>query len=140
MKRALLTMVLLASVMASGCASPRAVVGAGRGPVIEGIAASTKSFSIDCPPTAVTVKARVTDAAGISRVQLWYRVGSDGPFVAADMAAGNGNEYAATVKGVDVGPAQYGAWEFYVTAENKAGQESRSETDASVQFLPCVAH
>ncbi len=138
MKRALLRMVLLASLMASGCAGPRAAGEAGRGPVIEGVTASTKSFSIDCPPTAVTVRARVTDPTGTSRVQLWYRVGSDGPFVAVDMAEGNGGEYAATVKGVDVGPAQYGAWEFYVTAENKAGEQGRSETDASVQFLPCV--
>jgi hypothetical protein len=56
------------------------------------------------------------------------------------MAGLNGNDFGATVKGSDLPPDKYGPWEFYVTAEDKAGNRSQSRTDASVQFLPCVSN
>ena len=46
--------------------------------------------------------------------------------------------YAAQVKGSDLQGHGYGAIEFYITAEDEAGNKSESPRDDSVQFLPCV--
>ncbi len=126
-----------------------AMIGCGRMPsaaadtaalVIASIATSTKSFSIDCAPTSVTISARVTDASGVREARLLYRVGSDRPYIPVEMVGSNGHDFTATVKGPSLPPDRYGPLEFYITVQDNAGQQSRSTTDASVQFLPCVSH
>jgi hypothetical protein len=49
-----------------------------------------------------------------------------------------GNKYSATVKALDTPGGEYGVWEFYITAEDKAGNKSQSPLDTSVQLLACV--
>jgi hypothetical protein len=110
---------------------------ASAGPSITQITTSNKSFSIDCPPTSITVTAKITDAAGVTRATLWYRVSTDQPYISKNMATTN-NNYSATVQGIDLPAGPYGALEFYITAENTAGGKSQSALDQSVQFLPCV--
>jgi hypothetical protein len=124
----------LVAVTACGAASPHL---ASAGPSITQITTSNKSFSIDCPPTSITVTAQITDAAGITHAALWYRVDTDQPYISKNMAATN-NGYSATVQGIDLPAGPYGALEFYITAENTAGGKSQSALDQSVQFLPCV--
>ncbi len=110
------------------------------GPMIDNITTSSKSFSIDCTPISVTVTARITDPSGIAGAQLWYRVGNDRPYASLDMAGLSGSDFSATVKGLDLPVGEYGLWEFYITAVDKAGNRNRSGPDSSVQFLPCVSH
>lgn len=108
------------------------------GPVISGISTSDKVVVIsDCLSTSVTITAKVTDASNVKSVLLWYRVGSDGSFASSNMDRQNGI-YAATVKGADLQGHGYGAMEFYVSAEDDAGNKSESLHDESIQFLPCV--
>ncbi|MGE5072561.1 MAG: hypothetical protein ACM3MF_03965 [Anaerolineae bacterium] len=110
------------------------------GPTIDGVATSTQSFSIDCAPTSVTVSARVTDPSGIGRVQLWYRIGTEQPYVPLKMPAQAGSDFRATVSGASLSPDQYGTWEFYISAEDTLGNRSTSPVNKSIQFLPCVSH
>jgi hypothetical protein len=108
------------------------------GPTFNRITTSSKSFSIECVPTAVTVTANVGDESGIKRVTLVYRVGTDGPYTSVDMGYSNG-EYRVTVKGADVSnEKRHGVWEFYITAEDRAGNQSQSSLDRSVEILACV--
>ena len=108
------------------------------GPVISDISTSDKVVVIsDCLSTAVTVTAKVTDASNVKNVLLWVRVGSDQPFASSKMNLQN-DLYAAQVKGSDLQGHGYGAMEFYITAEDEAGNSSKSSVDHSVQFLPCV--
>jgi len=109
------------------------------GPTIAQITASSQGFSIDCPPTSITITANITDTLGVKQATLWYRVGSDQPYMSKNMDASN-HSYTATVKGIELPPGPYGAWEFYITAENTAGNSSKSPIDSSVQFLPCVSN
>jgi hypothetical protein len=140
MKRIVGFLLWLGSSILIGCSSVPAAAGDKAGPVIDSIKTSNNSFSIDCPPTSVAVTAHITDPSGISSVQLRYRVGSDKPYISLGMGGGNGNEFSATLKGSALPPDSYGAWEFYITAEDEAGNSTRSATDSSVQFLPCVSH
>jgi hypothetical protein len=108
------------------------------GPVISDISTSDKVVVIsDCLATSVTITARVSDASNVKSVLLWVRVGPDGPFASSNMNLQNGL-YAAKVKGADLQGHGYGAMEFYITAEDEAGNKSESPHDDSVQFLPCV--
>ena len=109
------------------------------GPTIVQITTSNQSFSIDCPPTSITVTANITDISEVKSAALWYRVGSDQPYISKNMDASN-HIYSATVKGIELPPGPYGAWEFYITAENTAGNSNKSSVDNSIQFLPCVSN
>ena len=109
------------------------------GPVFQRITTSSRSFSIDCVPTSVTVTARLTAPSGIKRVVLHSRVGPDQSYTALDMNAA-GAEYQATVKAVDMPGMGHGIWEFYITAEDLAGNQSQSPLDQSVEMLMCVSH
>ena len=109
------------------------------GPTITQITTSAQSFSIDCPPTSITVTAQITDTSGVMRAVLWYRVDTEQPYTSKNMDVSN-NIYSATVKGIDLPAGPYGALEFYITAEGLAGNTSQSPLDQSVQFLPCVSN
>ena len=108
------------------------------GPIISDIATSDKVVVIsDCLSTSVTITAKVTDASNVKSVVLWYHVGSDQPFASSKMELQKGS-YTATVKGSNLQGHGYGAMEFYITAEDEAGNSSKSPLDNSIQFLPCV--
>jgi len=109
------------------------------GPTITQITTSTKSFSIDCVPTSVTVTANIIDTLGVRHATLWYRVGSDQPYISKNMDVSN-HSYSATVKGIELPPGPYGNWEFYIAAENTAGNSNKNPVDNSIQFLPCVSN
>ncbi len=103
------------------------------------ITASNKVFAkSDCLVTTITVTATITAPAGITQVMLWYRVGDQQPFTAVAVAPLGDDHYMITVKGTDVPGSDYGAWAFYLTADDKLGHHSQSPLDTSVQFLPCV--
>jgi len=109
------------------------------GPAFHRITTSSKSFSVECFPTSVTVTANVADPSGIKRVSLVYRVGTAGLYTSVDMGYSNG-EYRVTVKGADVPYGKrYGVWEFYITAEDLVGNQSQSTLDRSVEMLACVS-
>jgi hypothetical protein len=119
----------------SACNSMR---GDHTGPTISDISTSNKVVVIsDCPATAVTITAKVTDESNITSVLLWVRVGTEGPFTSIRMDMQN-DIYTATVQGSDLQGHGYGAMEFYITAEDGEGNKSESSHDDSVQFLPCV--
>jgi hypothetical protein len=106
------------------------------GPVIKDITTTSKGFSIDCVPTSITVTANITDSV---HTALWYRVGADQPYTSRNMDVSN-RVYSATIKAVDLPLGTYGTLEFYITAEDTAGNKTQSPVDGSVQFLPCIAH
>ena len=108
-------------------------------PVIGDISTSSKVVVIsDCQNTSVAITARVTDESKIDRVQLSYRVGQSGKFVTVPMQPEN-DQYRAEIKGADLQSSGYGNLEFYITAQDEAGNKSESPHDTSVQFLPCVS-
>ena len=109
------------------------------GPTIAQVTTSNQSFSIDCPPTFITVTAQITDTIGVTRAALWNRVDTDQPYTSKNMDAAN-DSYSATIQGIDLPAGPYGALEFYITAENAVGNTSQSPLDQSIQFLPCVSH
>jgi len=108
-------------------------------PTIAQITTSNQSFSIDCPPTFITVTANITDTSEVKRATLWYRVGNDQPYTSRNMDVSN-HTYSATVKGIELPPGPYGALEFYIIAEDAAGNSNKSSVDNSIQFLPCVSN
>jgi hypothetical protein len=56
-----------------------------------------------------------------------------------DMGYSTG-EYRVTVKGADIPQGKRdGVWEFYITAEDQAGNQSQSTLDRSVELLLCVS-
>jgi len=131
----IIALILISTLAASACGR------LGRdssSPTISDIATSDKVVVIsDCLSTSVTITAKVTDASNLKSVLLWYRVGSEQPFASLNMELLN-DIYGAKVKGADLQGHGYGAMEFYVTAEDEAGNKSESPHDDSVQFLPCV--
>jgi hypothetical protein len=108
-------------------------------PIFNRITTSSQSFSIDCVPTSVTVTANITAPSGIKRVVLHSRVGTDQPYTALDMNAA-GDDYQRTVKAVDIPGKGHGVWEFYITAEDLAGNQSQTLLDRSVEMLLCVSN
>ncbi len=109
------------------------------GPAFNRITTSSTGFAkFDCTPTSITVTANLTDPSGVAHVVLWYRVGADQPFTPVGVEFLGDDEYSKTVKGTDVPGSEYGPWEFYITAEDGAGNMSQSSVDTSVSLLPCV--
>jgi hypothetical protein len=128
-------LIFITTLVLSACVG---IPGDRTGPVISDISTSGKVLVIsDCLATSVTVTAKVTDASRIASVLLWYRVGSDRPYSSTSMNA-QGGSYTASVKGSDLQGDGYGAMEFYITAEDEAGNSGKSPLDKSIQFLPCV--
>lgn len=110
------------------------------GPSISEIQTSGNVLVIsDCAGTAVTISAKVTDASGIDKVQLWYRTRPDQKFVSSDMS-GQAGKYSVELKGPDFLGRPYGTLEFYITAQDKVGNTSKSPVNQDIQFLPCVNH
>jgi hypothetical protein len=109
------------------------------GPTFKHVTTSSKSFSIDCVPTSITVTTSLTAPAGVKRVVLHARVGTDQAYTALDMNAA-GDEYQGTIKAVDMPGKGYGVWEFYITAEDLAGNQSQTPLDRSVEMLQCVSN
>ena len=143
-KASILAIVLLIAAMATDACQERATdmtIPAPQdvtGPTFNRITTSSKSFSVECAPTSITVTANVTAQSGIKRVSLVYRVGTDEPYTFVDMGYSNG-EYRVTVNGADAPYGKrYGVWEFYITAEDGVGNQSQSTLDRSVEMLACV--
>jgi hypothetical protein len=108
------------------------------GPDISDIKASGNVLVIsDCSGTSLSVTAKVTDPSGVKKVLFWYRV-ADQPFASREMIMKDG-VYEASVQGAEFLGKGYGVLEFYVQAEDSAGNVTRSPVDQSVQFLPCVS-
>lgn len=143
-KACILGMTILIPVMATTACHGRAtdpiqhVPDKTPGPIFNRIITSSKSFSIDCVPTSITVTASISDAAGLKHVVLHSRVGTDQAYSTMDMNAA-GNEYQATVKAADMPGNGHGIWEFYITAEDLPGHQSQSPLDRSVEMLLCVS-
>jgi len=143
-KASILAIVLLISSMATNACQGRATDAIAptphdtTGPTFNRITTSSKSFSIECVPTSVTVTANIVDQSGIKRVVFFHRIESEPSYTAVNMNA-SGDEYSATVKGSDVPGRGWGGWEFYITAEDLAGNESQSTLDRSVEMLLCVS-
>lgn len=109
-------------------------------PVISDITTSNKVVVIsDCQNTSVVISAKVKDESKISRVELWYRVNQERPFTSRSMTD-QSDQYSVEVKGADLQGNGYGIVEFYITAQDEAGNKSESPHDTSVQFLPCVSN
>ena len=138
MNRAISTLVIL--ILASAIVACQSALASQdhTGPSIDHIEASAKVLAkSDCLNTSETVTADITDESGIKQAVLWYRVGADQKYTPTEMSLA-GNKYRATVKALDVPGGEYGIWEFYITAEDQAGNKSQSALDTSVQLLPCV--
>lgn len=133
--RSLLPVVLV--ILLTACGPVRA---SKTGPVIADISTSGQVLVIsDCQGTSITFTAKVSSESRITKVSLWYRVGSDQPFKSIPMTP-QGNHYSAMVQGKDLQGGGYGDLEFYITAEDGEGKTSKSPVDKSIQFLPCVNH
>jgi hypothetical protein len=113
------------------------------GPTISSVTPSTTKFyrSGACSPTSIKVTANVSDPSGVASVQLWYRLGSSGPFTGPlNMNSTGGNGFSITVVGSQVVPSGYGVWQFYVTARDSRGNVSTSAINSNVSLVPpCVA-
>ncbi len=108
------------------------------GPSISDIKTSGNVLVIsDCAGTSVTISAKVTDPSGIENVQLWYRTSPDQKFSSTDMVLQAGS-YRVDLKGPDFLGRPYGTLEFYITAQDKVGNLSKSSVNQDIQFLPCV--
>jgi hypothetical protein len=127
---------LLASLLIfSSCT---AVPGDHTGPTIRDVSTSGNVIVIsDCPSTSATITANVTDESTITSVQLWYRVESDKKYISRKMEK-QSDKYTATLEGTDLQSHGYGVIEFYIRAEDEAGNTSKSPVNSSLQFLPCV--
>ena len=109
------------------------------GPVFESITTSTKFIAkSDCRPTSITVTANIIDSSGVALVSLWYRVGADQPYTQVSMKQDDSETYSMNIKALDTPGGKYGVWEFYLTADDGAGNTSQSPLDTSVQLLPCL--
>jgi hypothetical protein len=128
-------LILIAALLLPAC---HGRLGDQTGPTISDITSSSKQVVIsDCLGTQVTISARVSDASEIKSVLLWYRVGADGQFSSSSMKE-NGGTYFGSIKGADLQGQGYGTLEFYITAEDAAGNLGKSPPDKSIEFLPCV--
>jgi hypothetical protein len=108
------------------------------GPSISNIKTSGNVLVIsDCSGTFVAISAKVTDPSDIEKVQLWYRTGTDQQFSSTDMELQEGI-YIVDLKGPDFLGRPYGTLQFYIAAQDKLGNLSKSAVNQSVQFLPCV--
>lgn len=109
------------------------------GPTIENINTSSKVLAkSDCIPTSLTITGDVKDSDGVENVTLWYRVGQDQDFASTAMTPANNNQYTATIKALDIPGGEYGVFEFYIAAQDKAGNQAKSSIDKSVELTRCV--
>ena len=132
----LITSILVASFSIAACGKGSSDK---TGPEITDIKASGNVLVIsDCSGTSVSVTAKVTDPSGVKNVLFWYRV-SDQPFASREMTMKDGM-YQTSVQGSEFLGKGYGTLEFYVQAEDSAGNVNKSPVDQSVQFLPCVSN
>jgi hypothetical protein len=136
MKHLILTLLILALFPAiSACES---ISKDQTGPEIRDIQTSGNVLVIsDCSGTSVTISTKVTDPSGVKKVILWYRTGTDQQFVSTGMELKEGL-YRMDLNGPDFLGRPYGTLEFYITAEDEAGNLSKSLVNQSVHFLPCV--
>ena len=110
-------------------------------PSIRDVKTSSKVLvKSDCIPTSLKITANITDNIRIESTTLWYRVGVDQKFASTNMKLDSGDLYNATIVGLEIPGGEYGVLEFYIVAEDQAGNQSKSPVDRSVQFLPCVAN
>ena len=110
-------------------------------PMIQDVKTSSKVLvKSDCMSTTLTVTAKITDNNRIESATLWYRVGADQKFASTNMKLDSGDLYNATIVGLEIPGGEYGVLEFYIVAEDQAGNQSKSPVDESVQMLPCVAN
>ena len=139
MKRIVFTLMIgILTLILVACQSSALALQDNTGPNIDQIETSAKFLAkSDCKNTSETVTANITDASGIKQATLWYRVGADQKYTPVDMSF-SGNKYSVTVKALDTPGGEYGVWEFYITAQDEAGNKSQSPLDTSVQLLPCV--
>ena len=108
------------------------------GPAITDITTSGRIVVIsDCLATSVTISARVVDGAGVRKVVLWFRAGSGRHFKSATMAETDGR-FETVLKGTVLRGHGYGTLEFFITASDSHGNSTRSRSDRSIEFLPCV--
>jgi len=132
----LITRLLIASFILVACgkgASDQA------GPDISDVTTSGNVLVIsDCAGTSVSITAKVTDPSGVKNVFFWYRV-SDQPFISREMTLKDG-VYEVSVQGSEFLGKGYGTLDFYIQAEDGAGNVSKSAVDQSIQFLPCVSN
>ena len=134
----ILIVLLSASAMVACQAQSAAAARDASSPRIEHIGTSAKFLAkSDCMNTSETVTAEITDESGIKSAALWYRVGADQQYTLVNMSLID-NKYSVSVKALDAPGGEYGIWEFYITAEDQAGNKSQSPLDTSVQLLPCV--
>ena len=110
-------------------------------PQITDIQTSSKILAkSDCIPTYARITANITDDSSVKAAALWYRIGQDQEFSSTPMQPEIGNRFVATLIALDIPGGEYGTLEFYILAEDEAGNQSKSQVDTSVQLLPCVAH
>ena len=108
------------------------------GPSISDIQTSGNVLVIsDCSGTSVEISAKVADPSGVEKVLLWDRTSTDQQYISTDMELKQG-VYQVDLNGPDFLGRPYGTLEFYITAEDEAGNLSKSPVNQSVQFLPCV--
>ena len=109
-------------------------------PTIQKITTSSKVLAkSDCIFTSLTITAQVKDNIRIDQVTLWYRVGEDQKFTSSEMSHADQDQYTGTIIALEIPGGEYGFLEFYLVAQDEAGNEAKSPVDKSVQLLPCVA-
>lgn len=101
------------------------------------MASSAVFYRAGCDPASITVTANISDPSGVANALLWYRVGASGPYTGAAMDWLAGDDYRVTVNGVDVPGSNYGVWEFYVTAQDGAGNPGQSALNTDVSLNLC---
>jgi len=110
-------------------------------PVITNITTSNKFLAkSDCANTSLTVTATITDDVKVKSATMRYRVGSDQQFTSMPMKSETQNQYEVTIIMLEIPGGEYGPVEFSISAEDEAGNQSKSAVDDSVQLLPCVAN
>lgn len=141
MKKFLICTFMLVSCLIAGCTTATSASMDKGGPTIQNITTSTKILAkSDCIPTSVTITSDVSGNSAVDSVTIWYRIGQDQKYTPAPMKQTEGNTFSATIVALDIPGGEYGTLEFYITAKDKQGHESKSPLDTSVQLLACVAH
>jgi len=110
-------------------------------PRITDIKTSSKVLAkSDCLNTSETITANITDNTGVTSAAVWYRIGQDQKFTSAAMKREAGDTFGATIIALEIPGGEYGTLEFYIVAEDEAGNQTRSPVDTSVQLLACVSN
>jgi hypothetical protein len=110
-------------------------------PRISDIKTSSKVLAkSDCLNTTETITANITDNTHVTSAAVWYRIGQDQKFTSAAMKREAGDTFDATIIALQIPGGEYGTLEFYIVAEDEAGNQTRSPVDTSVQLLACVSN